>query len=253
MIRVLPDLEAVSMAAAGEVARAAADAVEARGRFTMALSGGHTPRRLYELFATGFRDRLPWDRTTLFWGDERCVPPDDPRSNYGLAATALLDALEPALDVHRIRGELGPDRAAAAYDAELARFFGTPAPPVDPDAGDAAFDLALLGLGRDGHTASLFPGGVDAGDGRWARPAVAPPDAPPAARVTLTLRAINASRRALFLVSGEEKRDALRRVRAIMDGVRSGDAGRGAESPPPAAMVRAVIGVLWLVDRAAAE
>lgn len=249
------DLELASRAAARTVAEIARDAVAARGRFTFAVAGGITPRRLYELLGTELRDLVPWPHVDLFWGDERCVPPDDPRSNYRLVRTALLDPLSrDRPSVHRIPGEMGPEAAADAYHAELARFFGSAAPPGPGAAESATFDLVLLGLGRDGHTASLFPGHVDPGSSRWAMPARAPAGEEPADRVTMTLRALNAARRAMFLVAGEEKQAALARVRRAVDSRDEREpAARGApeEDVPPAALVRATGGVDWFVDRAA--
>ena len=255
-VRVLEDLEAVSRAAAGEVVARAAEAVGARGRFTIALAGGHTPRRLYELLGSEYRGAVRWDRVHVFWGDERCVPPDDARSNVRLARQTLLEHVPvPAEAVHRVRCELDAEAAAAEYDRVLATFFGGASPAAEPPAPESpatpasavAFDLALLGLGADGHTASLFPGQVEPDDDRWARAVLAPPDVEPRDRVTLTLRALNASARAVFLVSGGEKRAVFERVRRALDA-----RGTGAAEAPPAAMVRPVGGVLWLVDRAAA-
>lgn len=251
MIRVLPDLEAVSRAAARTVAARARTAVGRRGRFVVALAGGHTPRRLYELLGAGYGDAVDWRRVHLFWGDERCVPPDHPGSNYRLARETLLERVPvPDAAVHRIRGELGPDAAGADYHERLTAFFGRAEPPAlggssatGPGPRNVTFDLAILGLGTDGHTASLFPGRVQADDPRWARGERAPPGVEPPERVTVTLRALGASERALFLVSGADKRTALADVRSA--------AASRADAIPPAARVRPPRGSLWLVDRAA--
>ncbi len=246
VIQVLPDLEAASRAAAAHVATLAAAAITRTGRFVLALAGGHTPRRLYQILAADFRRAAPWERAELFWGDERCVPPDDARSNFGLARDTLLAGLPVrASAVHRIRGELGAAAAAAAYHDELARFFGQPSPPGPRDRGRASFDLVILGLGADGHTASLFPGHVDPDDARWAKPARPPEGQEPVDRVTVTLRAINGARRALMLAAGPEKREAFEQVKG------EGGASRD-DNVPPAALVDAEDGTTWFVDRAAA-
>lgn len=234
------DAEALAAAAAAVVVDSASRAVAARGRFTIALSGGATPRRLYQLLAdpgAPFRGRLPWDRVHVFFGDERHVPPDHQDSNYRAAREALLDHVSVA-SVHRMRGE-EPDAglAAAAYEAELARFFAAPAGGPAP-----RIDLVLLGLGADGHTASLFPGSPALHERR--RWVVAPyVEKLGARRITLTFPALDRAREVVFVVSGAEKADALARVLAP-----SGEA-----EPPPAARVKPTAGPpRWLVDHAAA-
>lgn len=231
MIRVLPDPEAAAHAAAETVIDQAAAAVEAQGGFTVAFSGGHTPRRLFELLGDEYRGRVPWEQTRILWVDERCVPPTDRRSNYAMARSLLLDHLPagPAA-VHRIRGELAPERAAEEYHRLIATMEG--------------LDLALLGAGTDGHTASLFPGQLEPDDPRWARPVVAPPGTEPRDRVTLTLRALNAFGHALFLVTGDEKRTVVEAARAA--------SSPDTESPAlPALQVRPATEPLWIVDAAA--
>jgi 6-phosphogluconolactonase len=231
LIRVLPDPEAAAHAAAEEVVDRAARTIATHGRFTLALAGGSTPRRLYELLATRYRDRVQWEHVRLLWGDERCVPPEDPRSNYAMARSTLLDRVPVSPEaVHRIRGELGPEAAADEYHDLI--------PATD------RLDLALLGAGADGHTASLFPGQLQPHDRRWARGVRAPPGIEPPERVTLTLRALNAFTAALFLVTGHQKRDV---VAAARDGT-----SRGLDPDPPAIRVRPEEPPLWIVDRAAA-
>src|SRR5579859_4197039 len=133
--------------AADEFEGTAMRAISAAGRFSVALSGGKTPRAMLEVLSSR---KIDWSRIHFFWSDERCVGPDDPNSNYRMAREALLAKISvPASNVHRMRGELAPDAGAAAYDAELRAFF---------DAASPRFDLLYLGLGPDGHTASLFPG-----------------------------------------------------------------------------------------------
>jgi 6-phosphogluconolactonase len=207
------------------------------GAFSLALSGGSTPKRLYaRLAAPPWRDRLPWARLHLFWGDERFVPPDHPDSNQRMVREAMLDHVPvPAENVHRIPAE-EPDaqRAAAEYEATLRSFFSL-SPGEQP-----RFDLILLGLGKDGHTASLFPGG-DAIRERE-RLVVAPwVETQKTFRVTLTPPVLNQARRAMFLVSGEEKAEALH---AVLEGAREPERY-------PAQIVEG--NRLWMVDRAAAR
>jgi 6-phosphogluconolactonase len=200
--------EAAARRAAERIAEAVLAARAERGRAHVALAGGHTPRRAYELLAGMVQG---WEGVELWFGDERCVPPDDPESNYRLVAESLLAGA--AIDsgqVHRIAGERAPAEAAAAYAEELRRQV-----PAD-DRGVPVLDLALLGLGEDAHTASLFPGDpvVQRHDGlafavRAAKP---PPD-----RITLALDVLRAARRVVFLAVGADKREAVGRVLAGPD------------------------------------
>ncbi|HMQ17334.1 MAG TPA: 6-phosphogluconolactonase [Phycisphaerae bacterium] len=233
MLRTWPDCESLSHAVAALVLERAAQAVRERGRFCLTLAGGSTPQRAYQLLADPpCATRIDWSRVHVFWGDERCVPPDDARSNYGMANAALLSRVAiPAANVHRIRGERPAAEAAAEYDGVLRAFWGE-APP--------AFDLVLLGLGDDGHTASLFPHDPALREAqRWAAAVQRPDD--PVARVTLTLPALNAAHTVAFVVSGRSKAAMLRAVR---------------EGPPnpalPAQAIAPASGeLLWLVDAAA--
>ena len=243
-VRVFADVAELTSAAADEVARRAEEAVQERGRFAWALSGGSTPRDLYRALASPpYRDRLPWSAIHVFWGDERHVPPDHPDSNFRMAREAMLDAVPlPAENVHRIRAE-EPDAAvaAAAYEAELRAFFQL-GQLAAADAGDKwpRFDLVLLGLGKDAHTASLFPGGEAVHERE--RLVVAPwVEAQNTFRITLTPPVLNHARLAVFLVSGEDKAEPLR---AVLAGPR--DPGRW-----PAQIVEG--NRLWMVDRAAAR
>ena len=226
---VLPDLKAISQAAAERVATLA----QTRDPFTVALSGGSTPRRLYEMLAAPpFRGRVPWGRVHVFWGDERCVPPDHSDSNYRLAREALLDEI-PILaeNVHRIWGEMPPDQAAAAYQTELEAVVGV----------NGRLDLILLGMGADGHTASLFPG-TEALEERERAVVAVYVERLQAWRVTLTLPVINAARQVLFLVTGAAKAEI---VQAVLE---------GPEGRFPAQQIRPTAGQLtWLVDVAAAS
>jgi len=239
-LRVLDDGAALARAAADEVAQRAADAVHTRGRFRCALAGGSTPRALYRLLAgPALSDRFPWSATHVFWGDERHVPPDHPDSNYRMAREALLDHVPlPAGNIHRIPAE-DPDalNAAVRYDAELAAAFALAASELP------RFDLVLLGLGPEGHTASLFPGSDVV---REERRRVAAPYVPQLAafRITLTPPVLNHAAAVLFVVSGEEKSAALA---AVIEGEPQPDLY-------PAQIVRPHDGaLLWLVDRAAAR
>jgi 6-phosphogluconolactonase len=241
-LRIFDDPAALADAAAAGVAEAAASAAAESGRFALALSGGSTPRALFRALADParpFRDRLPWPRIHWFWSDERTVPPDSPESNYRLAREEIFDRVQvAAANVHRIEAE-HPDPAAAAraYEDELARFF-RPSPGSFP-----RFDLILLGLGDDGHTASLFPqsGALDEHRlgvaANWVEKLHT-------FRITLTLPVIDRAARVFFLVAGEEKAAVLAE---ILEG----------ESRPrllPAQAVRPFEGelVFW-VDRAAAS
>lgn len=239
---VLPTREALWNAAAERFVAAAADAVRARGRFSVALSGGATPSGLHALLATKeFRTRVSWKHVHVFWGDERCVPPDDARSNYRGAYELLLSQVPiPAPNVHRIRGEIDQFESAVEYEHELRAHFATPhgAPRFAPGT---CFDLVLLGVGTDGHTASLFPdGNAIAERSRWSVADYA--HSVGMWRITLTLPVLNAARAVLFLASGEEKRDIVERVLYSHD-----DAAK-----LPAGMIDAGEGeVTWLVDSAA--
>lgn len=235
-IVVVPDAEALAREAAQRFVDLAREAAGSRGRFTVALSGGSTPGRLFRLLAEEpYRVQIPWEEVYLFWADERCVPPEDAGSNYGLVEEALITHVPiPAENVHRVRGELEPGMAARAYDNRLQDFFCGPRP---------RFDLVLLGLGKDGHTASLFPGSPLLEEReRLAAPAMATTPDRPAERVTLTLPAINTARQVLFLVAGEAKAEV---VQAVIEG----PAGRY-----PAQQIQPTAGQLtWLLDAEAAS
>ena len=232
-----PDLEALSRAAADACVAAAEEAVCAHGQFAFVLTGGSTPRRLYALLAELPCERFPWQKTHLFWGDERYVPHDHTESNYGMARTALVDRVGiPGDQVHPMpTGCDAPREAAVAYERTLRRFAET------RPAGVPLFDLALLGLGADGHVASLFPEDEPhQQDGRGRVCAVeAPPRHPSRRRLTLTLSALAEAQDILFLVAGERKRAA---VRAVLS---EGDAAK------PATHVRAARRVRWLLDEEA--
>lgn len=200
------DIDAASRAAAEMIAAE----VERRTPCSIVLSGGSTPRRLYTLLGTEWRTRLAWSRIHLFWSDERFVPSDHPASNYGMAARLFIDRVSlPEAHVHRVPTERPTASLAAdASEDDVRRYFA--------ETGRDGFDLALLGVGTDGHTASLFPGRSTSPD-RWVEPVVGPEHRPPRERVTMTYRALGAARRVLFLASGSEKRAVLSRIAAGAD------------------------------------
>lgn len=209
---VLPSAGALADVAAEHFVAAAGDAIQARGAFVVALSGGSTPRRTYERLAKEpLGSRVMWSRVQVLWGDERCVPPDQAESNYRMARETLLDHVPvPAANVHRIHGEDDPAAAAALYEATMRALLETPAGPPRAAPG-ARIDLVLLGLGDDGHTASLFPGSAAAHEqSRWVMAEYAAAAA--MWRVTLTPAVINAAAEVLFLVSGAAKAGVVRRV-----------------------------------------
>ena len=238
-IRILTTPQELFAAAAEEVVRAANEAISARGRFALALSGGSTPKSLYTLLATNARASFPWDRSFFFWSDERHVPPTNPDSNYRMADESMLSKIPvPAGNVFRIAAE-NPDAAAAAdlYEQTLRKFFAV-------EAGQfPRFDLILLGLGPDGHTASLFPGTAALQDkshlilANWVEKLKT-------SRITFTLPLLNAARCVAFLVSGTDKAPALH---AVLETDAPGE-------QYPSKLVQPTDGkLIWLVDRAAAS
>jgi 6-phosphogluconolactonase len=242
-IEVFPTSDALTARAAECFVAVATTAIRTTGRFVLALSGGATPRALYgRLASQGYHSRVNWPHAHVFWGDERCVPADDAASNARMAREALLDHVPvPSENVHVIRGQDDPAGAAAAYETELRALFGTAAgaPTLVPGA---RFDLVLLGLGEDGHTASLFPGMAAVRETeRWVMAEYIP--AVSMWRVTLTPVVINAAAEIVFLVSGREKAPILHRVL------------EGPADPHllPAQMIAPTAGRLrWLVDSDAA-
>ena len=239
---ILPDADELAGEAAQRIVQAADEAIEDHGHFTLALAGGHTPAKTYELLASyPLRDQIDWEHTWLLFGDERAVPHDDSRSNYAMARRTLLEPLE--FDAGRVlpikTDMLSAAGAAVLYQLELARLF-----EIEHNAPPPAIDLILLGLGDDGHTASLFPGAEALNEKRrWSvdsPPGVLPP---PVERVTFTFPMLNAARQAMFLVAGANKAEA---VQDVLEN----------NAPPekrPAAGVRPEYGTLvWLLDSAAA-
>jgi 6-phosphogluconolactonase len=243
-VQIWADRQALAQAAAELFILLGRQAVAQSKLFRVMLSGGSTPRALHEVLSQpDYAGRIDWSHVQFFWGDERCVPPDHPDSNYRMAAETLLKHVPiPAANIHRIRGELSPQHAAADYQRSLSEHFmifpdetGRPLPQ---------FDLILLGLGTDGHTASLFPGSdALAEDREWVTsiPHDRSPE-PLVPRVTITLPVIQAANQILFLVAGADKANRLAQVLAPPH-----------NKPLPAQLVRPTHGkLLWMVDRAAA-
>lgn len=241
-LRVFESAAQMARHAAIEFSRRALEAVNSRGWFRVALAGGSTPRQLYALLASTedpVRDQVPWAKTQFFWGDERLVPPSSPESNYWMANEAMLSKVPvPAENIHRIPAELpDPQVAARRYEEELRRVFH-----LDP-GGKPRFDLMILGMGAEGHTASLFPGS------EWihenTRLVVAAwVEKLNAFRITLTPGVFNQAACVMFLISGAEKAETLKQVL------------EGPTRPElfPVQAIRPVDGsLLWLVDGAAAS
>jgi len=236
------DLAAWTDAAVTLFVESATQALEERGRFSVALAGGNTPRQVYEKMADDPRvQALDWTKISILFGDERCVPPSDPASNAGMAATAFTDHIGiPAENVKRMRGELEPEEAAKDYEAVLVDLFGgTPgngAPPKEP------IDLVLLGLGTNGHTASLFPGLIwYTQPERWVLAEYV--EVATTWRLTLTPLVINAARKVVFLVEGDSKTEIVARVL------------EGPLDPIvlPSQTIASTPDPLWLLDDAAAS
>jgi 6-phosphogluconolactonase len=238
-IQVLADASALAEFASAQMIQIAKDAIAARGRFCIALAGGSTPHLLYTSLTRPEKlAQIDWSSVLVYWGDERCVPPDDTESNYLMARQALLDHVPlPAENVHRICGELEPDRAAQMYEADLRQ--------VSPGAKIPRFDLVLLGLGEDGHTASLFPGSPALSETkRWVvsvEHTVPPP--PLVTRISLTLPVFNAAANLIFLVSGSGKAGIFSCLMQKID----------RPNGFPAQLIRPKNGrLVWAVDRLAA-
>jgi len=234
-VHLFPDLEALSRAATQRVVSHIGRVLTERETYTLALAGGSTPQRLYELLAGVYSGSLPWERVHLFCGDERCVPHDDPASNYRLARRTLIDSIDiPSDNVHPVPETGSPQERAHAYADTLQAYFDSP---------NATFDAALLGLGGDGHTASIFPpvetNDEDDESPDWVQVTQAPPDADVRTRITCSLPVLSGSSQALFLVAGSHKQEAVKRV---LDD----------EDPSlPATHVRPRHQCSWFIDRAA--
>jgi 6-phosphogluconolactonase len=239
-VQVLPDAASVARVAAETVAEALSNAAERRGRCSIALSGGSTPRDLYQrLGSVGYVERVPWDALHVFWGDERCVPPDDKESNYGMADRTLLSRLDLRPDqVHRMRGELPPAEGARAYQEVLKAAFSL----ADGEA--PRLDLVMLGLGDNRHTLSLFPGHKRAIEETERLVVADEVEAVPPKRITFTPLVANHAARAMFVATGKGKAEAVRDIIA------------GPRDPLkfPAQIIQPTDGeLLWLLDKAAAS
>ncbi len=231
-VEVMPDPQSLAHHVADWMTAAA---VATPGPFRVSLSGGSTPKTLYGLLASDeFRERFPWERVSWYWGDERFVPYDHPESNYRMTREAMLaKAPVPSENIHPVPADGTPDEAALRYEQTLQAAYG--APVLDP--GRPLFDITLLGLGPDGHTASLLPGEkVLEERKRWV---AAVSHGRPEVRITMTYPVIESSRYVAFLVAGQEKA-------AIFSAIRAGG------SDVPAARVKPVGELIWFVDQAAA-
>ena len=231
VIEILPDATEVAQRAAEIFIETANEAVKSNGRFSVALSGGSTPKVLYQLLAQeGCSSQIDWQRVHVFWSDERCVPPEDEQSNYRMANEALLEHIPiPANQIHRMHGEDKPQTAAENYEEELKNYFGN----------NVRFDLILLGMGEDGHTASLFPNttAIDEKERLVAAPFVEKFNSH---RITFTFQTINAAAKIVFLITGASKTETLKLVLSEP------------RKDLPASLVIPTAGELvWLVDEAA--
>lgn len=249
-LQVLLDAPSVARAGAERVVVLSQESIAQRGHFSIALAGGSTPRALYELLAqTPFRDQIEWDKTHVFWGDERAVAPNDERSNICMARAALLDHVPiPPQNIHIPQGDASDlDAAAHNYEAQLNSLSR-----MSTHAGEASkarLDLVLLGMGDDGHTASLFPRTPGLNETKRLVLAVGvAPMMPHVARLTLSFRAINAARHVLVLVTGEAKSELLNNV---LQGVR--DDVTDIEKWPIQGVKPQPGELTWMLDEAAAR
>lgn len=244
-IKIFPDPGHLASAAAEHIVELAALAIQRSNRFNLMLAGGSTPAAAYSLLAsTRYSDQVDWERVFLFWGDERAVPPDHTDSNFGMVRDTLLRFIPiPPQNVFRIQGEIPPAESAALYQSELQRLFSK----EENTGGFGSFDLVLLGMGTDGHTASLFPNSPVLGEKvNWVSPVRHSSPPPPLVdRVTVTLPLLNSAGQVTFLVAGRDKSKCLKQVLS----------NQGLQNEAlPASMVAPVKGKLtWLLDRAAAD
>ena len=236
-IAIYPDIDTLSQEAAQYIVRLANQSIVTHGRFTIALSGGSTPKKLYGLLGSEpFRSQIDWAQVEIFWGDERCVSPDDPESNYAMAQQVLLSKIPiPNNRIHRMPADQSDREAASqAYTEEMRRTFGTDGIP--------AFDLIQLGMGPEGHTASLFPHQPSLHEQQRLVMPVSVPKPPPD-RLTFTPPLLNAAHNILFLVTGSEKSDA---IHTVLEGDYNPD-------EYPAQIVQPEHGeVVWILDKEAA-
>jgi len=235
-VEVSPDLEALSHRAASIFVTTSRNSIATKKRFAVAISGGSTPRRFYTLLGSpAHRDQVDWQHVHLFWVDERCVPKEDEASNFRTAFDTLLSKVAlPDKNIHRIKGEEAPDKAARDYEEEIRRFFG--------GSERQGFDLIILGMGEDGHTASLFPGSKSLEEKvRLAIPIYL--GEPKKDRITFTLPVLNSADQILFLVAGSSKAIVLSEILEAKE----------KEKGFPAGLIRPAKGnVTWLIDQDAA-
>jgi 6-phosphogluconolactonase len=236
-LKIVHDVAALNAAAVEEFCRCAAAAIAARGRFCVALAGGNTPRGVYALLAQDQKDRLPWEKIYVFFGDERSVPPDHPDSNYRMARESLLSKVPiPPQNVFRVLAELPPEAAADQYDRHLRGFFHL------ADNAWPVFDLILLGIGEEGHTASLFPGSAALAEksrlvvANWVEKFKT-------YRITFTYPVLNHAEEVVFLAAGQGKAQILR---DIFDAAKKNNYPAQAVQPQDGRL-------LWIVDREAAS
>ncbi len=239
VVKIYPDPDSLFRGAAERFEEIYTESIRFSDKFSVVLAGGSTPRGLYNLLASGSEGcSIDWSRIHFFWGDERCLPPEHPESNYNMVYNAMLRDLnlnQPETHTHRIIGEEEPGRAAELYTAVIEEYFS--------GRDKVRFDLVLLGLGADGHTASLFPGSPVLQENNKIVAPVLKPGIPGPARVTLTFPALNASAKIIFLISGESKAAMVRRLI-------NGDISEEL----PASMVRPVDGTVeFLLDEQAAS
>jgi 6-phosphogluconolactonase len=237
-VAIYSTVDTLSQEAARYVVRVASESITTHGRFTLVLAGGSTPKKLYGLLASEpYRDQIDWALTEIFWSDERCVPPDNEDSNYHLAQEVLLSKVPiAAAQIHRMPADAdNRDQASLTYTQEIQRVFGTNGIP--------SFDLIQLGMGPEGHTASLFPHQASLHEQtRLIMPVTVPKPPPP--RLTFTPPLLNAAAHVLFLVTGQDKADALQ---AVLEGEYNPD-------EYPAQIIRPTQGeVTWMLDPAAAS
>jgi 6-phosphogluconolactonase len=235
-VEVLSDLEALSHRAASIFVNTSRNSIATKKGFTVAISGGSTPRRLYALLGSeAYRDQVDWQHVHFFWADERCVPKEDEGSNFRTAFDTLLSKVAlPDKNIHRIKGEEAPDQAAGDYEEEIRRFFG--------GSGWPGFDLIILGVGEDGHTASLFPGSKSLEEtARFAIPVYL--KEPGKNRITLTLPVLNHADQILFLVAGPSKAAVLSEIFGEKE----------KRKLLPAGLINLLRGnMIWLMDQEAA-
>jgi 6-phosphogluconolactonase len=235
-VRIYPDIELLSHEAAREMVSLVNTVAAEKDSFTIALSGGRTPAVLYQLMAGKYSSQIPWDKVHIFWGDERYVPANHADSNFAMASKMLISHISiPAQNIHPVPTELKPiEKAAGAYEQMLKKYFkNSPFP---------CLDLILLGVGEDGHTASLFPGDSAIEMHRLVMPVIAPANYPPRDRITLTLPVINSADNVFFIAAGSEKGKV---VRSILEDRET------ARRRYPAAMVQPKGRIIWFLDNKA--